>query len=295
MRPIALLCLLLLASPVLRAQNGGVASAPVAGSVHMITGPRAGNVGVLVGADGVFMVDSQFAPLAAHINKRIRALSDKPLRYLVNTHWHPDHTNGNEPFGKRGVTIVAHENVRKRMSMKQEIPAFGMKVDPSPAAALPTILVRKRLSFHFNGETIALHHVPFAHSDGDLIVHFEGSKVVHMGDLFFNGMYPFIDVASGGSVRGMIQAADRALKLCGEGTKIIPGHGPQATAKDLKAFRDMLARLRSNIKALLAQGKSVDEVVAAKPTAEFDATWGKGFLKGGVFARICAESIKREK
>lgn len=264
----------------------------LAGSVHMLVG-QGGNIGVSAGADGVFMIDDQYAPMTDNIRKALAGISPKPLRFVLNTHWHGDHTGGNENLGKSGAVIVAHDNVRTRMSTEQFIKAFDMKVPASPAAALPVITFTETVTFHLNGDEIHVFHIPPAHTDGDSLVHFRKADVLHMGDTFFNGMYPFIDLSSGGSIDGMIAAADRALLLCGPKTKIIPGHGPLAGKADLQAFRDMLAGLRQRIATLAKSGKSLAEVLAAKPSSGLDAKWGNGFMKPDLFVEIIYQSVPK--
>jgi cyclase len=269
-----------------------VTSEKVAEGVYMLKG-AGGNIGVSVGADGVFLIDDQYAPLTPKIKAALAGLSDKPIRFVLNTHWHGDHTGGNENLGSSGVLIVAHENVRKRMSTEQFIEAFGSKVPAAAAVALPVVTFTDAVTFHFNGEEIHGFHVPPAHTDGDSVVHFRKANVLHGGDTFFNGIYPFIDLSSGGSVAGVIGAADRMLALAGEGTKIIPGHGPLATKADLKAYRDMLAAVSGRVAAQVKAGKTLEEVTASAPTAEFDAKWGNGFLKAGPFVAIVYKDAQR--
>ena len=189
-----------------------VESVPVAGSVHMMTG-RGGNLAVSTGPDGLFLVDDQFAPLTPKIQAKLRELHEKPTRFVLNTHWHGDHTGGNENFGRGGSMIIAHREVRERMGVPQVQTLRGRTVPASPAEALPMLTFDDDLRFHLNGEEIHVFHVPNAHTDGDAIVHFLGSDVIHVGDVFFNGFYPYIDLDSGGSVAGMISAQDRALEL----------------------------------------------------------------------------------
>jgi len=268
-----------------------VASTKVAEGVYMLTG-RGGNIGVSIGEDGVFLVDDQYAPLTTKIRAAVVSLTPQPIRFVLNTHWHGDHTGGNENLGKMGSVIVAHENVRKRMSVEQFIAAFNSKVPPSPKAALPVITFADSVTFHLNGDEIRSFHVPPAHTDGDAIVHFKKANVVHMGDCFFNGMYPFIDVDSGGSIEGVIAAADKVLGLVDMNTKIIPGHGPVADKAALQIYRDVLATIRDRVKPMVAAGKTLDEVKAAGPTKDFDAKWGGGFMKPDVWIGIVYQSLK---
>ncbi len=256
-------------------------------TVYMLTG-SGGNMGLSVGPDSVFLIDDQFAPLAPKIKAAIARITPRPVQWLLNTHFHFDHTGGNEAFGGDGAVIVAHDNVRRRMSTDQLIQLAGTSnpQKASPKVALPVVTVPGDITFHINGDEVFAFHVPRAHTDGDLIVHFRTSNVVHMGDVFFNGMYPFIDASSGGSAAGVIAAFDRVLALAGEGTRIIPGHGPLARKADLQATRDMLATTVQRLQELRRTGKSDAEIRAAKPAAEFDAKFGGGFIKPEAFVQM---------
>jgi cyclase len=269
-----------------------VTSEKLAEGVYMLQG-AGGNIGLSVGADAAFLIDDQYAPLTPKIKAAVAALTSKPVKFVLNTHWHGDHSGGNKDLGESGTLIVAHENVRKRMSTEQFIEAFGMKTPPADPAALPVVTFNDSVTFHLNGDEIYAVHVAPAHTDGDSIVQFRKANVLHGGDTFFNGMYPFIDLSSGGSVSGMIAAADRMLALAGDGTKIIPGHGPLATKADLKAHRDMLATARDRVAALVKAGKTLEEATAAKPLAELDAKWGQGFLKADPFVSILYKDLAR--
>ena len=293
--PSAVLALSLGFSPSVRAQGQDfskveVAAEKLAEGVHMLTG-AGGNIGVSSGPDGVFLIDDQYAPLTPKIKAAVAAISDKPIRFVLNTYWHGDHTGGNENMGGAGVLIVAHDNVRKRMSAEQFIEAFGSKVPASPAVALPVVTFSDTVTFHLNGDEIQAFHVAPAHTDGDSIIILRKAKVVHMGDTFFNGLYPFIDVSSGGSLEGMIAAADRVLGMVDETFRLIPGHGPSARRPDLVAFRAMLAGVRDNVKPMVTAGKTLAEVQAAKPTAAWDEKWGKGFLKPEQFVAIAYSAL----
>jgi len=269
-----------------------VTTVPVAGSVSMLQG-AGGNIAVLVGPDGVLVVDDEFAPLVPKILTAIGRLNTKPVRFVVNTHWHGDHTGGNAALGTEGAVIVAQDNVRKRLSTEQ-FNAFTKKsIPPSPAIALPIVTFAEGLTFHFDGEDIEVTHVGPAHTDGDSVVWFRKANVLHMGDNFFNGLYPFIDAGSGGSVDGMVSALDTMLARIDDQTKVIPGHGPLGTKADLKKFRDMLAATRDRIKTAIRDGKTQDQVVTSKPSAEFDAAWGNGFLKPEAFVAMVYAGLKR--
>jgi len=266
----------------------------LADTVYMMMG-AGGNLGLSVGQDAVFVIDDDFAPLTPKIQAAIAAITKEPVKFLLNTHWHFDHVGGNENLGKAGALIFAHENVRKRMSAEQFIEFFGMKTKPEPKVALPVVTFTRDLSFHINGGEVRAFHVARAHTDGDTIIHFAKSDRIHLGDTFFNKLYPFIDTSSGGTVDGVVAAADRVLRMAGDKTKIIPGHGPLATKADLKTYRDMLAKLSANIRGQIKAGKKLEEVVASKPTAEFDAVWGKGFLPPEKFVAMLYGNLTKKK
>jgi cyclase len=266
----------------------------IADGLYMLQG-AGGNIGVSVGEDAVFLVDDQYAPLTPKIKTAVAALTDKPIKFVLNTHWHGDHTGGNENLGSAGTLIVAHDNVRVRMSSEQFNTFANRKTPPAPKAALPVVTFAEGVRFHINGEEIHAFHVPPAHTDGDSFVHFTRANVIHAGDTFFNGLYPFIDVGSGGGIEGMIGAADKLLALAKDDTRIIPGHGPLATRADVKAYREMLAGVRDTVRPLVDAGKTAEETVAARPTAAYDAKWGGGFLKPEQFAGMVYADLARTK
>ena len=268
-----------------------IETVPVATGIYMLTG-EGGNIGVSIGRDGTLIIDDQYAPLAAKIGDALETLDGGSPRFVINTHWHGDHAGGNEAFAGSGAIIVAHQRVRQALQEERSIPLFDMHKPPSPRAALPVVTFDEHLTLHWNDQDIDLRHAPAAHTDGDAIVHFRTADVLHMGDTFFNGFYPFIDVDSGGSIRGMIAAAEQGLALAGADTKIIPGHGPLANRADLVAYRDMLVAAEATIGALRAAGKTPDEIVAARPTAELDTEWGDGFLAPDVWVRIVAGGMR---
>lgn len=257
----------------------------------MLTG-AGGNLGLSAGEDSVFLIDDQYAPLTAKISAAIAKLTPKPVRFVLNTHWHGDHTGGNENFGKAGAVIVAHDNVRKRMNSDQFIELMRMATKPGPKASLPVVTFAGDISFHLNGDEIHGVHMPHAHTDGDTVVFFTKGDIVHMGDVYFNGMYPFIDTSSGGRVDGVIAACDRVLAVTTPATRIIPGHGPLSDAAGLKAYRDMLAAVSARVRALLAEGRSDAEIVAARPSRDYDEKWGKGFMKPDKFAEMLAANLR---
>ena len=260
--------------------------------VYMLQG-LGGNIGVSSGPDGVIIVDDQYAPLTEKIRTALVGLNPGPIRFVLNTHWHFDHTGGNENFGKAGVVIVAHENVRRRMSAEQFMTSFPNVVPASPSGALPVVTFTDAVTFYYNGDSISAFHVPPAHTDGDVIVWFRHANVIHMGDTFFNGRYPLVDLASGGSSEGFITAADRVLAVCDANTKIIPGHGPLGDRVALQAFRTMMVTVRDRIKQAVAAGRTLEQVKAAKPTADFDAVWGNGRITPTLFTEILYQDLSR--
>lgn len=243
----------------------------VSDHIYMLQG-RGGNIGLSVGADGAFVIDDQFAPLTEKIKAAIRTVTDAAVEFVLNTHWHGDHTGGNENFGGEGAMIIAHDNVYRRLNPAEFSELVGNSRQ-APPAALPRVTFSETMTFHWNDEDIFVFHAPSAHTDGDAIVVFRKQNVVHMGDTFFNGFYPFIDVGSGGDVDGMILAADAVLDRSDSETAIIPGHGPLATRADLSNYRDMLVTVRATVMEMRSDGMSEDEVVGEHPTSDFDAVW----------------------
>ncbi|HUQ18773.1 MAG TPA: MBL fold metallo-hydrolase [Gemmatimonadaceae bacterium] len=296
-RKIALLIALSLASVRVAAQPDPsqvtIKITPLAAGVYMLQG-SGGNIAISVGNDDVFMIDDQYAPLTPKIKAAIATITPKPVRFLLNTHWHGDHTGGNENMAGSGAIIVAQDNTRTRMSKEQFIAAFNQKVPPSPAAALPIVTFSESLSLFLNGDSVRAVHVKNAHTDGDVIVTFPAANVMHMGDTFFNGMYPLVDVSTGGSIDGIIAAVDKALAITNANTKYIPGHGSLGTRADLVAYQNMTKTIRSRVAGLISQKKTLDQIVAAKPTADFDAKWGGGFLKPEVFVGILYADLSRK-
>ena len=249
----------------------------VAESIYMLESAGSGNIGVSVGEDGFLIVDDKFAPLVEKIQKSLSKLGGGELKFILNTHWHGDHTGGNEAFGRR-ATIIAHDNVRKRLSTRQTIEFFDMVTEPHPKVALPVITFDESLSVHFNGEEIKVIHFAQGHTDGDSVIFFTSSNVVHTGDHFFNGMYPFIDLDSGGNVQGFIDNVAKLLTLIPQDAKIIPGHGPVGDINDLKSFHSMLVEVSGIVRRAIDQNKSLEEVQKDGFPEEIVEKWGKGFL-----------------
>jgi glyoxylase-like metal-dependent hydrolase (beta-lactamase superfamily II) len=244
----------------------------VSQNVWMLEG-EGGNIGISVGEDGVLLIDDQFAPLTEKILAAVRKITDRPIRFLFNTHWHGDHTGGNENLGKAGLLIVAHDNVRTRL-MTDQATLLG-KNPASPKIALPVITFDNTVTYHINGDTMIAYHVAPAHTDGDSFVRFRNANVVHTGDVFASYRYPYIDTINGGSVQGIVKAMDDLIPTLDDNTKVIPGHGKLSGKKDVIAYRNMIATVGARVEALVKQGKTLEEVRAAKPTKDFDELWGK--------------------
>lgn len=265
----------------------------VSGNVYMLVG-AGGNIGLSVGEDGAFVIDDQYAPLSDKILAAIAELTDADVKFLVNTHYHGDHTGGNEAFGEAGALIFAHDNVRARMSTDQFRAIFDQSIPASPAGALPIVTFSDEMTFNWNGDAIRAIHVAPAHTDGDSILYFHDANVIHMGDTFLNGFYPFIDVGSGGDINGIIGAGYRALSIANDDTAIIPGHGPVSDAAGLAAWLDMLKVTRSSMQSLIDEGLSEDEAIAARPTAETDEQYGGGFMNPEVYNRLLYQSMSSD-
>lgn len=241
----------------------------VADGVYMLVG-AGGNIGISAGEDGILMIDTQFAEVIEKVKSAVAEISRGQIRIVLNTNWHYDHTYGNEPLGKSGALIMAHENTRMRMTSEQNYPDFDMKMPALPEAALPVLTFTDSLTLHFNGQEIQVIHIEKAHSDADIVIYFRKANVIHTGDVYFSVLYPYIDVSHGGSIDGMITAAEKIIGMTDENTKIIPGHGPLSNREELKTYRDMLVTIRDRIKKQIKEGKTLEDVIASMPTADFD-------------------------
>ncbi len=268
----------LLATSVTRAQDPvQVEATQVRGNIYLLTG-QGGNIGLFIGSDGSFMVDDQFAPLTEKIIAAAKSVGGDIPKYLINTHFHGDHTGGNENLGQSGTLIMSHHGVRERLVNGSFIGAFGMKADPASKVALPTVTYSENMRLHINDETVHIVHIPRAHTDGDSFVVFEKANVVHAGDLFFNGFFPFIDAANGGSVKGVIAGVDAILEVTDSDSKIIPGHGPLGNRSDLQAYRDMLVMAYERLLQLKNTGVSAEDAVMQAPLKDLEQEWGDGIF-----------------
>jgi cyclase len=254
-------------------------------NIFLLTGPG-GNMVALTGSEGKVLVDTSFAGSVPKIIAALGEIDAQPLKVIINTHWHFDHTDGNAGLHQTGATIIAHENTLKRLSTPQEIPLFQMHFDAMPPAAWPRQTFNDQFGLHFGGEQLDMAHILPAHTDSDIYVSYEKGNVLHCGDVWFNGIYPFIDPSSGGNINGMIAGAAECLKHADAETIIIPGHGPQGNKGQLTEYHDMMATVRDRVAKQKSAGKTVQEVVAAKPTADLDAEWGKGNVTGDFFTTL---------
>jgi cyclase len=263
---------------------------PVAGPVYMLQG-GGGNIGVLADEAGLVFIDAMFERVADGVREAVQGLpGGGRVRVLVNTHWHSDHTDGNKAFGP-GATIIAHENVRAVLARDE--PLMGGVTKALPEEARPNVTFKDGLTFYAGGQAVRLVHYPLAHTDGDTAVFLEGGQVVHMGDMFFNGIFPFMDVAHGGDIESWIKHLDTVLGGLPEGAKIIPGHGPLGGAADLKAFRDMLADSASYVGKEMKAGKTLEAIKAAGPPAGLEP-WAKGFMKGPRWLELVYQSLEKK-
>ncbi len=278
------------ASTVLAQSDVKINPIPVSDNIYMLSG-QGGNIGLFLGEDGTFIIDDQFAPLTEKILAAIKSVGGDTPRFLINTHFHGDHTGGNENLGNAGTLIVAHDKVRERLVTGSYIKAFGMNSPPANKAALPVLTFSEDMHFYINDDSVNAVHVPSAHTDGDSIIYFKKANVVHAGDIFFNGFYPFIDAANGGSLRGTIAAVDAILGATDSKSKIIPGHGPLADKAQLQAYRDMLAIAYARLLKLKNDGVSVEDAIIHDPLSDLEAEWGNGIFSGEKWIRITYSAV----
>jgi len=299
MRIAALIALCMLAFPAAAASQQNfdtvqVRTQKVADGVYMLIG-AGGNIGLAIGDDAVFVVDDQYAPLTPKVLAAIAALTSKPVRFVVNTHWHGDHTGGNEHMGQAGALLVAQDNVRRRLSMQQVLAFFKDTVPAAPAGALPVITFSDTITFHINGDDVQAFHIANAHTDGDAFIVWRKADVVHAGDVFVTYGFPFIDLDSGGSIDGMIAGCDVLLTLGDDSVKIIPGHGPLSDRAAVREYRSMLKTVRDRVAQQKNAGRTLAQTQATHPTGQFDAKWGGGFIKPDQFVEFVYRSLPERK
>ena len=274
----------------MRAQMGGtpIETTKLADRLVMLSGPG-GNVVVLHGPDGKLVVDSFLQPAWPRLKSMLDGLAGGPVKTLIDTHWHFDHSDNNANFHAAGAVVLAHTNTKKRLMEAHDLD--GMHFDPAPAAALPTDTFTDKRSLTMNGELVALSYVPPAHTDTDIFVHYTKANVLHMGDVFFNGMYPFIDAGTGGNINGMIAGTDRALAMTNARTKVVPGHGPLSDHAGLLKYRKVIGTIRDRVRTQKRAKKTLAQVQASRPSAEFDGTWGKGMMTPNDFVALVYNTI----
>ena len=260
------------------------------GNVSVLEG-SGGNIAVLTGRDGKVLIDAGIPASRPQLTEALKSLGDDPIKHLINTHWHFDHTDGNEWLHSIGAEITAHENTRKHLSVTTRVEDWNFTFPPAPAGALPTKLFDSEQTLHLNGATLALEYYPSAHTDSDISVHFTDADIIHVADTLWNGHFPFIDYSTGGSIDGMIRAAEANVARVTDKTIVIPGHGPIGNQSQLVGFRNMLVSVRDKVSALKKEGKSLEEVVAAKPTADYDAKWGGFVIDGNTFTALVYEGV----
>jgi len=263
---------------------------PLSAGLHVISGAGS-NVAVWHGPDGTLLVDDGVGALAPQLLAAVEKIAPGPVRVVISTHWHPDHTGGNEHLAASGSVLVAHDNVRVRLSEPQSVAADDLEVPAAPAGALPIATFDDALSLHMNGDHLAALHVEAAHTDGDLVLWWEDANVVHVGDIYYSGMYPFIDLGSGGSLAGVVAALETVLSRIDSRTIVIPGHGPVSNRAELAAYRDMLVATGRRVRELVGEGRKLDEVLAARPTAAYDAAFGQGSMTAERFVGILYEDL----
>jgi len=271
-------------------ENSPLKTTSLGNGLFMFSGDG-GDVTAIVDNGSTLLIDSGVDSRVSELSDAISKTTLRPVTRLVNTHWHFDHTGGNAFFGSEGVTIIAQENVKKRLSSAQDVPSIGLQDGPYPAQALPTVTYSSSTTLRQGPQQLTLVNYGSAHTDGDTVIYISPANVAVVGDIFSNHFYPIIDLASGGSIDGMIHTLDQVLARTDGQTKIVPGHGPVATRADLEAYRKMLVQVRQSIESLIAAGKTIDQAVAAVPTKDFDAEWGSGYVSPDVFTKMVFSSL----
>ncbi|MDB2414374.1 MBL fold metallo-hydrolase [Rickettsiales bacterium] len=271
-----------------------VVTTKIRDNIYFLVSPKGGNIVLSTGNDGAFIIDDQLADRSKIIEEQVRSISNSEIKFILNTHFHFDHTGGNEFFGSKKAIIMAHNNVQKRLSTEQFITYFKRQMPALSKTGLPKLTFTDNITLHYNDDEVRITHMPNAHTDGDAIVYFVKNNIIVAGDIIFSGLYPFIDTEHGGSITGIINALEKLLKLSDDKTIIAPGHGPLMNKSDLKSYRDMLIKITNNIKAAIKEGKNLDEVIAQKPTKDFDALMEKGIVSPDSFTTIVYESLTNE-
>jgi glyoxylase-like metal-dependent hydrolase (beta-lactamase superfamily II) len=282
------------ANLVVDARNSGVTAKitvqKLRGNVSAVLG-SGGNIAVLTGQDGKVLIDAGFATSRANINNALQSISADPIKHLINTHWHFDHTDGNAWLHEAGASILAHENTRKHLLTTTRVDGWDFSFPPAPADAIPAAVFDDKHTLHLNGMSLVLEHYQPAHTDSDISVHFPDADIFHAGDTWWNGAYPFIDYSTGGSIDGTIRAAELNLKRVGGKTIVIPGHGPVGDKSQLAVFRDVMSEIRERVAALKKQGRTLEEVVAAKVSARYDDKWGGLFMTPAQFTGLVYQGV----
>ncbi len=274
----------------LTAATAPIKTTKLTDTVFLLQG-AGGNMVVQKGPDGKLLIDSSYSTAAQRIKDVLGKIDVHPLRLLINTHWHPDHTDGNAAMHDAGAFIVAHKNTRLRLSSPQVVEFFHMNVPAYPTSALPQQTFDESETLYFNNDELALVHLQPAHTDSDIYIFFANGNVLHAGDIWFNGMYPFIDASTGGNINGMIKGADQLLAVADDKTKIVPGHGPLGNKAALTAYREMLATVATRIEKLKGSGQTLEQVAAVKPTADLDAAWAKGMISADAFTTLVYSTL----
>ena len=273
-----------------RAQAPAISLDSIGKNLSVLSG-AGGNIAFLTSPDGLLMVDAGLPDTVAAVMSKAKAAAPK-ISTLINTHWHYDHVGANAAIGQSGATLIAHINVKKRLSTNQHITALNRDFPALPVEGQPSETFTDKGALTFNGEKVEYTHLPPAHTDGDTVIHFQNANVLHCGDLYFNGFYPFIDYSSGGSIEGMIANAARIMKMADNQTKLIPGHGPMSNKKEIGEYHQMLSGVNNAVSKLMKEGKTSEQAVAAKPLAKWDAKWGNGFLKPDQFVGLLYQGKK---
>lgn len=289
----SLLTLAIAITPFSTHAEEGVEVTKVTDNIHVLVSPMGGNVVLSSGSDGAFIIDDQLTGRSEIIEDAVEDIADEEVKFILNTHYHFDHTGGNEYFGEEDAVIIAQDNVRKRLSTKQFIAYFNKELPPLSKEGLPVVTFAEGLNLHYNDDDVRIIHLPNAHTDGDATAYFAKQNVLAAGDTIFNGMYPFIDTEHGGSIKGLVGALDTLLTLADDNTKIIPGHGAVMNKSEMQEYRDMLANITDVINAAVQSGKTLEETIALKPTQYFNEGKENGIVKPDDFVKIVYEDLKK--